>query len=252
MPGTGLPRGYRLETLETIDSTNLEAMRRLAQGDKGPLWLRAIAQTGGRGRNGRGWTSPPGNLYASLLIPLAAPPAHASELALVTGVAVHRVIAQLLPHEAATGRLHLKWPNDLLLDAAKLAGILIETSITSGEAGFTAVIGIGVNVATHPPDVGQPATNLKVHGIEIEPSELLKRIAGALDLALRVWVKQGFTAFSEEWLERAHRIGVEVGAQTHAGRISGTFTGLAEDGALMVKSADGTDHRVTFGDVTIL
>lgn len=252
MSQSGLPRGTRLEVLETVDSTNLEALRRAARGDRGPLWLQAVAQTGGRGRSGRSWLSPPGNLYASLLIHLDIDAARAAQLSLVTGVAVHRVIASLLPHEAATGRLHLKWPNDLLLDAAKLAGILIESSTTSGKPGLTAVIGIGINVATHPADIGRPATNLRVHGVDVAPADLLKRIAGAVDIALKAWMRHGFEPFRAEWLERAHRVGVEVATDTSAGRLTGTFTGLAEDGALMVKSGDGIEHRVSFGDVTII
>jgi BirA family biotin operon repressor/biotin-[acetyl-CoA-carboxylase] ligase len=252
MPGSGLPKGYRLETLETVDSTNLEALRRSVQGEQGPLWIRAVEQSGGRGRNGRGWLSPPGNLYASLLIQLDVAPERASQLALVAGVAVHRVIASLLPQEAATRRLHLKWPNDLLLDAAKLAGVLVEASMTTGTRELTAVIGIGVNVATHPAGIGRPATHLALHGAGIAPADLLARIAGSVDLVLGLWLKQGFAALREEWLARAHRIGVEVAAETHAGPVRGIFTGLAEDGALMVKSEDGSEHRVSFGDVTII
>lgn len=244
--------GIRIETAETIDSTNAELMRRAAAGEAGPLWLRADRQTGGKGRSGRSWTSPPGNLYASLLTRLDVPPMRASELSLVAGVALHTVIAQLLPHEAATGRLYLKWPNDLMLDAGKLAGILIETSITANQPGITAVMGIGVNVASHPPDIGRPATHLALHGADLQPSELLLRIAAVLGLALRDWRELGFAPVRTEWLSRAHRQGVEISVNTHEGPMRGLFAGLAEDGALMVKSEDGTAHRITFGDVTIL
>ncbi len=244
--------GIRIETVETIVSTNAELMRRATLGETGPLWLRADRQTGGKGRGGRNWSSPPGNLYASLLTRLVVPPERASELSLVAGVALHTVIAQLLPHEAATGRLYLKWPNDLLLDAGKLAGILIETSITANQPGITAVIGIGVNVTSHPPDIGRPATHLALHGADIQPSELLLRIAAVLGLALRDWRDLGFAPVRTEWLSRAHRQGVEISVNTRDRPIQGEFAGLAEDGALMIKSADGTEHRVTFGDVTIL
>lgn len=244
--------GILIETVESIDSTNAELMRRAALGETGPLWLRADRQTGGKGRSGRSWSSPHGNLYASLLTRLDVPPERACELSLVAGVALHTVIAQHLPHEAATGRLYLKWPNDLLLDAGKLAGILIETSITANQPGITAVIGIGVNVASHPLDIGRPATHLALHGTDLQPSELLLRIVAALDLALRDWRDLGFAPVRTEWLARAHLQGVEISVTTRHGPMQGLFTGLAEDGALMVKSEDGTEHRVTFGDVTIL
>lgn len=244
--------GIRIETVETIDSTNAELMRRAAQGEIGPLWLRAERQTGGKGRNGRTWSSPPGNLYASHLMRLDVPPERASELSLVAGVALHTVIAQLLPHESTTGRLYLKWPNDLMLDAGKLAGILIETSITANQPGITVVMGIGVNVASHPPDIGRPATHLALHGADLHPSELLLRIAAVLGIALRDWRELGFAPVRTEWLSRAHRVGVEISVSTRDGPMQGVFCGLAEDGALMVKSKDGREHRVTFGDVTVL
>jgi BirA family biotin operon repressor/biotin-[acetyl-CoA-carboxylase] ligase len=246
-----LPPGYRLEALETIDSTNAEALRRAAAGETGPLWLRAVEQTGGRGRGGRRWSSPPGNLYASLLIRLDMAPARVSELSLVTGVALHRVVAALLPDAAATGELHLKWPNDLLIDRAKLAGALIETSIIAGAPGVTAVIGVGVNIASHPNDIGRPATDLAKHGADLPPAELLSKLAAALDRCLHTWRTEGFAPLRAEWLRRGLRFGVDVAVNTREGPLRGRFAGLAEDGALMVKSDDGVEHRVTFGDVSI-
>jgi BirA family biotin operon repressor/biotin-[acetyl-CoA-carboxylase] ligase len=247
-----LPAGHRLETLASIDSTNAEALRRAGAGDTGPLWLRAIAQTGGRGRDGRTWVSPPGNLYASLLTRIDVPPARAPELSLVAGVALHRVVAALLSLDATTGRLLLKWPNDLLLDNAKLAGILIETSIIAGRPGVTAVIGIGVNVASHPEGLGRAATHLALHGVDLQPSDLLPLVAASLALGLGSWQSRGLAPERAEWLARSHRPGAEVSVKTRDGSLRGTFIGLAEDGALMVKSADGMEHRVTFGDVTML
>ncbi|MEZ5926653.1 MAG: biotin--[acetyl-CoA-carboxylase] ligase [Hyphomicrobiaceae bacterium] len=252
MPHDGLPAGYRLLSLESVDSTNAEALRRAQARETGPLWIRADRQTGGRGRSGRSWSSPPGNLYASLLIRLAVPPERASELSLVAGVALHRTIAMLLPTETAAGRLYLKWPNDLLLDAAKLAGILIESSITPGTPAITAIIGIGINVATHPDDLGRAATHLGLYGVETEPAQLLKRVAAALDLEIKAWLARGFRPIREEWTARAHRLGVEVSVNGKAGRIEGQFAGLAEDGALVIKLPDGSEHRVSYGDVSLI
>jgi BirA family biotin operon repressor/biotin-[acetyl-CoA-carboxylase] ligase len=249
--GGTVPAGYRLESLETIDSTNVEALRRAAAGETGPLWLRAVEQTGGRGRSGRSWSSPPGNLYASLLIRLDVPPARVAELSLVAGVALHRVVERLLPHEAAAGRLQLKWPNDLLVDAGKLAGVLIETSMVVGDRGVTTVIGVGVNIASHPTDLGRPATSLAAHGADIPPSDLQSEIAAELDRCLHAWRSEGFAPVRAAWLARAHKVGVQVSVNTKDGCRQGRFVGLAEDGALMVKSDDGMEHRVTFGDVTI-
>ena len=126
--------GVRLVSHELLVSTNTEALTLARAGERGPLWVTAGRQSAGRGRRGRSWTSEPGNLFASLLLTEPASPEHWSELSLVAALAIHDTIADLAP--ASRPRLAIKWPNDLLLDGAKFAGILAE-----GEGATTVVIG---------------------------------------------------------------------------------------------------------------
>ena len=138
--------GVRLVAHDTLGSTNAEALARARAGERGPLWVTAARQTAGRGRRGNVWTSEPGNLYASLLLTDPAPPAHLPELCFVVALGVLDAVGEAAP--ALRDRLKLKWPNDLLLDGAKFAGILIEAETIGG---VTAVaVGIGVNCAHHP------------------------------------------------------------------------------------------------------
>ena len=140
--------GVRLEALATVGSTNKEARIRARQGETGPLWITAAAQSEGRGRMDRRWVSPEGNLYASLLLSDPSPFERAPELAFVAALALRDAIvaevAVLAPH------LTFKWPNDLLLAGEKCAGILIEGDVEPGKS-VSVVVGIGVNCTKHPP-----------------------------------------------------------------------------------------------------
>ena len=132
--------GVGLISCDTVGSTNAEALAYARSGERGPLWITARAQSAGRGRRGRAWFSEPGNLYATLLLTDPAPPGRAAELSFVAALAVYDAIARLAP--ALTPRLALKWPNDVLCEGRKLAGILIEAE---GTAPLVMAIGIGVN-----------------------------------------------------------------------------------------------------------
>jgi len=139
---------------ETLDSTNEEALRQLAAGARGPLWVVAREQTKGRGRGGRQWQSPKGNLYASLLMTLNVSPSIATQLSLVAALAAYDAVAQHLDASQLPG-LKLKWPNDVLLDGAKLAGVLIESAAGPRGQGLTAIAGIGINIAAPPTGMGR-------------------------------------------------------------------------------------------------
>jgi len=160
--------GASLISFDTLGSTNAEALSRARAGEHGPLWITAARQTAGRGRRGNAWTSEPGNLYASLLLTDAAPAAHLPELCFVVALAVRDAVATAAPAHAL--ELKLKWPNDLLFDGAKLAGILIEAESVGGKT--ATVAGIGVNCARHPRDIAYPATDLTAHGVSVASDEL--------------------------------------------------------------------------------
>jgi BirA family biotin operon repressor/biotin-[acetyl-CoA-carboxylase] ligase len=171
---TGLA-GVRHLDYDTLGSTNAEALALARAGERGPLWVTARSQSAGRGRRGSTWVSPAGNLYASLLVSEPAPPEHAPQLSLVAALAVHDAVAECAP--ALGPSLTLKWPNDLLLGGAKLAGILMESE---NEPRFVVVIGIGLNCAHHPDGTPYPATDLSAAGALVSPESLFTVLAGAM------------------------------------------------------------------------
>jgi BirA family transcriptional regulator, biotin operon repressor / biotin---[acetyl-CoA-carboxylase] ligase len=236
-----------VETLASIDSTNAEGMRRIAAGERGPLWLRAIQQTGGKGRSGRPWSSAPGNLYASLVMPLSAPLSVVPQLSLVAGVAVaDAIIAAVGPIPG----LRLKWPNDVLIGTAKLAGILPESTTVGGHV--MAVLGIGINVAHHPEGLGRAATHLAEHGRPVAPEGMLRCLDTALAQWLDVWqAGAGFADIRAAWLARAGNSGEAISVHDTSGRTNGEFAGLDEDGALLMRRADGSLQRIAYGDVSL-
>jgi BirA family transcriptional regulator, biotin operon repressor / biotin---[acetyl-CoA-carboxylase] ligase len=249
-----LGAGVRLESLATTGSTNAEARRRAQQGDNGPLWITATTQTQGRGRYGRTWISPPGNLYASLLLRDPSPFEAAPQLAFVAGLALRDAIA--LEKAALAPRLLFKWPNDLLLDGRKCAGILIEGEATPGagaQNGFIAVIGVGVNCTGHPSaadGIGFPATDLAAHGATITPEHLFARLSATLWHRLAQWDRsRGFAAILRDWLTHVRGIGEPIVVRSGDTEMQGRFIGLDQAGRLLLERPDGSLTQIAAGDV---
>ena len=236
-------RGYRFEVFDSLGSTNDEAMARAREGDPGRLWIRAVQQTGGKGRLGRQWVSPAGNLYASLLLIDAATPDRAPELGFVAGVALASILARLLGKRAL-----LKWPNDIVVNGAKLAGMLLEATQTQGGA-FACVIGVGVNCGSHPQHLPYPATDLGSLGVAIGAADLLDSFAEELADRLDQWDEgRGFAQIRADWLSLA--AGMGEGAEVAMGdqRIKGVLRGLDERGRLLVDTEAGL-CAIDAGDV---
>ena len=246
-----MPHPFRSIVLDQVGSTNAEAFALARAGENGPLWVMAHRQTAGRGRSGRKWASEPGNLHASLLLGLACPPTAVQQLSLLAGVAVIDAIAA-----AAAGttiaNLRLKWPNDVLIDGAKCAGILPESHSGANATGLLAVIGVGINLAWHPQDLERAATHLAAHGVRLEPEAMLAQLAGAMQHWLDVWDWGiGFAAIRTAWCERGGPTGETLTVDTGREKISGQFLDLAEDGALIMLDGNGRERRLTYGEVTI-
>ena len=237
------PEGYGLTEFEEIDSTNEKARRLGEAGAPMPQWLRADKQSAGRGRQGRKWEDATGNLLCTLLLdPKCAAP-KAAELSFVTGLAVADAVDALTGTNAA----RLKWPNDVLIDGAKVSGMLLETaSAQVGEKLPWLAIGIGINLAWAPDNTPYPAAHL---GGTATPSEALEALATSMDARLNEWRLSGFGAVRKAWLARAHNLGQEITARLPGEEVTGTFTGLHDDGALSLTLADGTKRAITAGDV---
>jgi len=252
-----------------IGSTNEEAAARARQGERGPLWITAEAQTAGRGRLGRSWNSPPGNLYASLLMSDPAPFDRAPELAFVAALAVRDAIVAEAP--ALAPRLGFKWPNDLLLEGEKCAGILLEGAVSPGTS-LAVVIGVGVNCAHHPPmDAGGepgdkpglprlapfgeqgvlfPATDLRAHGADITPQQLFKRLSATMCRRVAQWDRgRGFSAILGAWLSAARGLGEQIRVRNGSGEKIGRFVGLDPFGRLVLELSDGGMEKMSAGDV---
>jgi BirA family biotin operon repressor/biotin-[acetyl-CoA-carboxylase] ligase len=237
--------GVRVVSHATIGSTNEEALQIARAGERGPLWITAARQTAGRGRRGRTWVSEPGNVYASLLLTDPSPPARAAELAFVTALAVHDAVAGRIPGLAA--RLALKWPNDVLIDGNKFAGILIE-----GE-GAAVAVGIGINCARHPAGTAFPATDLAAAGVRASPEALFTALAAAMMQRLAQWDRgAGFAATRADWLVRAagrHKpIRVALGDTEQ----TGLFESVDDCGHLVLRLPDGTIQTIAAGDVAMV
>src|SRR5579885_1856171 len=222
--------GVRTLTFDTLGSTNAEALARARAGERGPLWIAARSQTAGRGRRGAAWVSAPGNLYATLLLTEPSPQAAAPQLSFVAALALHDAVAGVAPHLGPS--LTLKWPNDLLLGGAKLAGILIEGE---SDPAFAVAIGIGVNCAHHPEGTAYPATDLAAAGAVITPEALLAALAAAMAQRLAQWDRgDGFARIRAGWLKRAAGLGGDIRVRLPEREFSGRFEGLDEAGRLLV------------------
>ena len=207
------------------------------------VWLRAERQTAGRGRQGRAWVSPPGNLSASTLVRLRPGDPPPATLGLVAAVALDEALRVYL----RDGDLRLKWPNDLLIDGAKLSGILLE------RIDDAVVVGTGVNLA-HDPDLPERrTTSLRREGVIVDPAAFLEVLADGFARWLSTWRTAGLAPIRARWLERAHPVGSALSARLPDGTtLDGLFAGLDPSGALILRLADGRSHVIHAADVFLV
>ena len=237
----------RLIERDVVGSTNAEAFAQAREGERGPLWIIAREQTAGRGRRGRSWISAPGNLHASILLTAACPPGRAAELSFVGALALHDAVATL---DARIGpRLRFKWPNDLLLDGAKLAGILVEGE-TLPDGRFATVLGFGLNCAHHPGDTPYPACDLAGAGFRVEPAQVLAPLSRTLMARLAEWnAGDDFAAIREAWLARAMGVGEPIRVRAPGSDLEGRFLALDEAGRLVLALPEGGTRIVSTAEV---
>ena len=225
--------------LDSVGSTN-DWLASQADTAADGTWVRADTQTGGRGRRGRAWASVPGNLFASVLVRPGRGETPSPLLSFVAAVALDAALRAAAPGAP----LALKWPNDVLLDGVKVAGILLE-----GVAGAT-IVGFGVNLAGHPADTERPATSLAAAGFAAPSAAVFaERLAAEFADARDRWQTYGFGVIRTAWLARAHGLGEAVEARLGAETVTGRFADLADDGALLLRRGDGTTRAIHAGEV---
>ena len=237
--------GYRLSVLDETDSTSNDALAAARAGDPGRHGCVARRQSAGRGRHGRQWASPPGNLYASLLLVEPCPPAVAPQLGFLAGIAAHDAVARVTG--IAAPRLALKWPNDLILDGGKLAGLLLEGQFLQPGGMFCVAVGIGVNVAAAPQGTPYPTRTLEEAGAAVAVPDLFAALSCAFAQAYEPWRaaqaqgRDAFGAVRQAWLARAAGIGGPVTLRLPSGERQGAFRGVDASGRLQLETAAGLE-----------
>ena len=231
---------------DEIDSTSAEARRRAEAGEAGPLWITAARQTAGRGRRGRTWESPAGNLAATYLTVTDKAPAEAAQVSFVAALAV----CDLVRGFVAPDLVRVKWPNDIMIGARKVSGILVESG-RAPDGRLWLAVGIGVNLAKPPEVTERPATAIaeNMAGPPPEPGQALKGLAAAFEDWMGVWNGVGFSAIARAWTERAYGLGEPCVARLPTETVAGVAEGLDEDGALRLRLPDGRERRINAGDV---
>ncbi len=235
---------------DTLDSTNAEARRRAEAGETGPVWILAHQQSAGRGRRGRNWISPVGNLSTTLLMPYQGPASAAAGLSFVVALAVFDLVSAYTPPGAVT----LKWPNDVHLAGKKVSGVLIESGSLGDGQGLWLAIGVGVNLAHAPQDVERPATAIADHlgsGLITPPDAIAAqaRLAAALDRYYQLWRQGGLADILPIWTLRAEGLGKPCVARLERESLEGVAEGLDADGALRLRLPSGEVRRITAADV---
>jgi BirA family transcriptional regulator, biotin operon repressor / biotin---[acetyl-CoA-carboxylase] ligase len=236
-----------VEVFDEIDSTILEARRRAERGEIGPVWLIAQRQSAGRGRRGRSWVSDEGNLFATYLTETRRPPAQIA----LTGFATGLAIAEAADDIIGPGRAQLKWPNDVLIDGAKAAGIMLDSGALPNGATWVA-LGFGVNLVAGPEAIDQPTTSLRAllppDAEAPAPLDFLARLRPRLEAWDARLASEGFEPLRQAWLRRAHGMGADARVMQGEHALSGRIAGLSPQGELELDTTDGR-RLIAAGDV---
>jgi len=244
--------GSKLVCLRETASTNTVAFRMAEEGSPEGTAVIADCQTGGKGRLGRTWASPPGvNLYCSVILRPPIQPMAAPQLTFLSVVALARAIERLTPLSP-----RIKWPNDILIDGKKVAGLLNEMSAETDKVNFV-VLGIGVNLNMtsdqFPADLRHPATSLFIEsGTRVRRTDFARCLFQELDEVYGQFLREGYGPVRQEWLQRSRLAGEPV-TVTESGRVTrGRVVGIDEYGALLLEGEDGATLQVLAGDVRLV
>jgi BirA family biotin operon repressor/biotin-[acetyl-CoA-carboxylase] ligase len=245
--------GYRLEAFEQVGSTNLEAMARARDGDRGSIWFVTAEQTAGKGRRQRAWVSPRGNLPCSVLEVLDVAPATAATLGFAAGLATEAALRKVSLEAALRAgpesfTYELKWPNDVLVGGRKLVGISLDAEAVDDR--LAVVAGIGINIVAAPEGTPTPAISLAALGVQIGAEELFAALSDSWVEFRGIWDNgRGFGEIRKLWLERATGLGKAVAIKSANSTIEGTFETIDAQGCMIVRTPEGQLTPITAGDV---
>ncbi len=246
-----VPPAYQLVAFESLDSTNEQARRMAAEGAAHGTLIWAHSQSAGRGRRGRTWVSEPGNLYCSLILRSEKSVAEAAQLSFAASLAVTEALREAsAPFDRP--EIACKWPNDVLLNGKKVAGILLECQAKASQGNHNPgldwlVLGVGVNVSHHPEETEFPATSFGItSGMTVE--SVLEGFAQHFEAWFDRWSVQGFEPIRNAWLANAKGIGGTVIARLGKETLEGKFAGMDEEGALILET-EGNRRHITAADI---
>jgi len=241
--------GFQLEHVETIGSTSTQLMQDALAGVTGPKWLVADEQVDGKGRRGRHWNSPKGNLYSSLLLNDPAPSEKIAQLSFVLALALRDAVmaVSVVGQGPTSEEVEVKWPNDLMIRGKKCAGLLLEGGL-KGQARFV-VIGLGVNIVSHPEKSNHPASNLTDLGISTSTEHFFPFLSDAIAQRLEQWAMgQGFAQIRADWLAHAFKMGQDMRINTSTESYIARLDGVDESGSLLVDYM-GRSRTITAGEI---
>lgn len=237
---------FEIHKRDRVASTNDVARTLAGEGAPGLSAVWAKAQSAGRGRRGREWSSPVGNLYLSLLLRPECAIAAAAQLSLVAALGLGDALSAFVD----TSRVRNKWPNDVQLDGKKVSGLLLESSGGNTEVVEWVIVGCGVNVAVHPDIPDYPTTSLnEVAEQNVDVEALLNVFLRCFEVRYDAWRENGAVAIRDCWLERAVGLGQEITVRLPTTEIHGVFEGLDASGALILARSDGAREFITAGEV---
>ena len=235
---------FEVEHHALLGSTNETAKRVAELGCAHGTVIWADEQSAGHGRYGRPWHSPPGNLLFSVVLRPSVAVSRGVELGFLVAVIVAEWLAKVLP---GSDRVALKWPNDVQVDGAKVAGVLPEAGASDTTLHWI-VVGVGLNLVHAPTDTPYPATSMRAHRVAMTPEQALRGLLARLEHWLPGWAQAGFGPVRDAWLAFAPGLGSEVTVTVGDRQQRGVFDGLDADGAMLLATADGT-RRISAGEV---
>jgi BirA family biotin operon repressor/biotin-[acetyl-CoA-carboxylase] ligase len=243
-------KNYLIHQFDEVESTNDLAFS-LAENKQifANQIIVANKQNKGRGRLNRNWESPKGNLYFSLVLQPKIAIEKTSQISLVAICALQIAVAKIFQQQNIVAKIQNKWPNDLLIDQKKVAGILLESKISNKICDFV-ILGIGVNINSNPTQTLFPSTNIKNFSCEISASKMLEFFLEEFENLYENWLNFGFKNIRNLWHKNAYNLNSKININLGDSKIEGLFQEIDGEGNLVIKNHNNETKKISFGDVS--